>query len=98
MGKVIFEFDEEMDRDDIEIIRNRDDMLYALEKVANYRRKLYKGCINNELIVKDRKILAEGIETLKGDIDFKDTKSYVPREDVIEELDECLRRITHLLN
>ena len=32
----------------------RDNFIYALEKIREYRRKLSKGYINNEIIVKDR--------------------------------------------
>lgn len=54
MSKVIFEFDEDEDRIEIENIMKRDNFIYALEKIREYRRKLSKGYINNEIIVKDR--------------------------------------------
>ena len=63
MGKVIFEFDEEEERVTIENFIKRDNLKYALEKVKEYRRLLYKGYINNEIIVKDKKVIAEGTET-----------------------------------
>ena len=45
MSKVIFEFDEDEDRIEIENIMKRDNFIYALEKIKEYRRtkqRLYK--------------------------------------------------------
>ncbi len=97
MGKVIFEFDEE-ERDSIENFIKRDSFKYALEKIKEYRRLLYKGYINNEIIVKDKKIIAEGTEILTLDGDITGRKAYIPVSDVIDELDDCLKTVLELLN
>lgn len=97
MSKVIFEFDEDEDRIEIENIMKRDNFIYALEKMREYRRKLSKGYINNEIIVKDRKVIAEGTEVLTLEGDIIGRKSYIPVSDVIDELDDCLKRVVQLL-
>ncbi len=51
MGKVTFEFDECKDGYDLKIINNRSDIIYALEQIDEYRRELYKGYPDNEIIV-----------------------------------------------
>lgn len=98
MSKVIFEFDEDEDRIEIENIIKRDNFIYALEKIREYRRKLSKGYINNEIIVKDRKVIAEGTEVLRLEGDIIGRKSYIPVSDVIDELDDCLKRVVQLLD
>ena len=98
MSKVIFEFDEDEDRIEIENIIKRDNFIYALEKIREYRRKLSKGYINNEIIVKDRKVIAEGTEVLTLEGDIIGRKSYIPVSDVIDELDYCLKRVVQLLD
>ena len=98
MSKVIFEFDEDEDRIEIENIIKRDNFIYALEKIREYRRKLSKGYINNEIIVKDRKVIAEGTEVLTLEGDSIGRKSYIPVSDVIDELDDCLNRVVQLLD
>lgn len=54
-AKVIFEFNDEEDRIEIENMMKRNDFKYALEKIKEYRRLLYKEYINNKIIVKDKK-------------------------------------------
>ena len=98
MSKVIFEFDEDEDRIEIENIIKRDNFIYALEKIREYRRKLSKGYINNEIIVKDRKVIAEGTEVLRLEGDIIGRKSNIPVSDVIDELDDCLKRVVQLLD
>lgn len=98
MSKVIFELDEDEDRIEIENIMKRDNFIYVLEKIREYRRKLSKGYINNEIIVKDRKVIAEGTEVLTLDGDITGRKSYIPVSDVIDELDDCLKTVLELLD
>lgn len=98
MGKVMFEFDEEEERVTIENFIKRDNLKYALEKVKEYRRSLYKGYINNEIIVKDKKVIAEGTETLTLDGDITGRKSYIPVSDLIDKLDDCLKTVLELLD
>lgn len=98
MAKVIFEFNDEEDRIEIENIMKRNDFKYALEKIKEYRRLLYKGYINNEIIVKDKKVIAEGKEILTLDGDITGRKSYLPVSDVIDEIDDCLKTVIELLD
>lgn len=51
MGRVIFEFDEDKDSYDLKIINNRTDIMDTLEQIDEYRRNLYKGYSDNEIIV-----------------------------------------------
>ena len=98
MAKVIFEFDEEKDKEEIKNIMKRDDFKYALEKIRKYSRSLHKGYINNEIIVKNKKVIAEGTEALTLDEDMIGGKSYIPVSDVIDELDDCLKTVLELLD
>lgn len=98
MSKVIFEFNEEEDRIEIENIMKRNDFKYALEKIKEYRRRLYKGDVNKEIIVKDKKVIAEGNEILNLDGDITGRKAYVSVSDVIDELDDCLKTVIELLD
>ncbi len=70
----------------------------VIRKVKQYRRSLYKGYINNEIIVKDKKVIVEGTETLTLDGDITGRKSYIPVSDVINKLYECLKTVLELLD
>jgi hypothetical protein len=96
MGKVIFKFDENKDNYDLKIIYNRSDIIDALEQIDEYRRNLCKGYPDNEIIVKDKKVIAEGTEILQISGDVTGNKSYIPVSDVEEFLNQILSKIRYL--
>lgn len=96
MAKVIFEFDDEKDSREIKNIINRDEFIFALDELINYRRTLYKGFQENRIVVKDGKIVNP--KEFKNAEDIKGTIGYIPVDDVIEELDRCLRDVVNILD
>lgn len=98
MGKVTFEFDEIEDNQDIRNIINRNKFIYALDELRKYRRTLCKGYVNNQIIVKDKKVIAESTEILTLNENIEGRKAYIPINDVIDELDSCLNEIAYLLD
>lgn len=98
MGKVIFEFDEEEDRHEIELITNRHKLICALYDLDNYRRGLYKGYINNMTYAANGQIIGKGIEALKEINEEAKVTSYLEDEDVINEIDIILDKVRFLLD
>ena len=98
MGKVIFEFDEIEDSQDIKNIVNRNKLIYALDELKKYQRRLCKGCVNNQIIVEDRNVIAEGTKILALEGNIEGQKTYMPVNDIIDELDNCLNSVISLLD
>lgn len=98
MGKVVFEFDEDEDRHDIQLITNRHKLICALYDLDNYRRGLYKGYINNEIYAVDGQIVGKGIGALKDIKEGAQVKSYLEDEDVINEIGNILDKVRFLLD
>ena len=98
MGKVIFEFDEEEDRHEIELITNRHKLICALYDLDDYRRGLYKGYINNVTYAANGQIIGKGIEALKEINEEAKVTSYLEDEDVINEIDKILNKVSFLLD
>ena len=98
MGKVIFEFDDEEDRHEIELITNRHKLICALYDLDNYRRGLYKGYINNMTYAANGQIIGKGIEALKEINEEAKVTSYLEDEDVINEIDIILDKVRFLLD
>ena len=98
MGKVTFEFDEEEDRHEIELITNRHKLICALYDLDNYRRGLYKGYINNATYAANGQIIGKGIEALKEINEEAKVTSYLEDEDVINEIDRILDKVRFLLD
>jgi hypothetical protein len=102
MAKVIFEFDDEKDKYDINVIVNRDKLLVALEKLCNLRGKIYNAKLyNNEIItVKDNKVLTDDDYKdlqLKNEI-LTNTTDYIDRTFVENELGTIIDGIIDYLN
>lgn len=98
MGKVIFEFDDIEDKSDINMIVNRHKMWNALFELGNFRRAVYKGYTNNEIVVKDNQVVARGHEKLVPDYDLEGTKGYLDETEVLRELDYILDDVRFLLD
>ena len=98
MAKVIFEFDEEEDRHEIELITKRHKLICALYDLDNYRRGLYKGYINNVTYAANGQIIGKGIEALKEINEEAKVTSYLEDEDVLNEIDKILDNVRFLLD
>ena len=98
MGKVVFEFDEDEDRHEIDLITNRHKLICALYDLDNYRRGLYKGYINNMTYAVNGQIIGKGIEALKEINEEAKVTSYLEDEDVLNEIDKILDNVRFLLD
>ena len=58
MPKIIMEFKDEERKEALKAMKT-DDMLYALTKVADLRRSIYKGYTNNTIVVNGDKVMSE---------------------------------------
>lgn len=99
MSKVNFEFDENEERGDVELIIHRHKLISALYDLQAYRRSIYKGYISSEeLIVVDDKIVARGAEKLEAEYDVEKAKAYLSTDDILRELDYVLDKVWFLLD
>ena len=98
MAKVIFEFDEDEDRHELELINNRHKLICALYDLSNYRRSLYKGYINNATYAVDDKIVGKWDDIRDKNFGDAKIKAYLQDEDVINELDIILDKVRFLLD
>ena len=111
--KIVLEFKDE-ERDKAYKAMKAGNLSYALWELQQFRRELYKGYTNNEIIVNGDRILdSETIskqsrqtyarELCPEEIDetlppFKDNKSYIPREDVLYRIDSILDLVRDILD
>lgn len=95
MGKVTFEFDEEENLDDINFIVNRKRIIAALDEICNYQRRLDKGYVN-AIMIKGDTILGRNNNTVSVD-DALGSEYYIKDEDVYDEIDKILNKISDLL-
>jgi len=96
MAKVIYEFDENEESRDIELIVNRYKMICALDKLEKYRYDLYNGhCEEVFFAREDRK---NGVDDNKTVEDVKMTKECVEVKDVLNVLDSILEDVKHLVS
>lgn len=101
MGKVTFEFDENEDGYDIELIVHRHDLAYAFDKLKSFRRTIYKGYEPDEETVYTNKEKTK-VYTKK---DFDENNGYIAdaqlhlNDDyVLRELDSVLDEVSYLLD
>lgn len=107
MAKVTFEFDENENRSDINVIVNRHKLLSALYEIQNLRHTLYKGYYNENdyvsILTKDKKPVRmitkeEQNQANLKDETFKKTVGYIREEFVIDEIDRALSDVSDLLD
>lgn len=107
MARVTFEYDENEERNDVNVIVNRYKLLSALYEIQGLRRTLYKGyCDKNDyisILTKDRKPVRmitdeeQNQANLKGET-IEGTVGYVREEFVIDEIDRALSDVYDLLD
>ena len=96
MGKVTYEFDENKESRDIELIVNRYKMICALDELEKYRHDLYNGHCEDVIYVRDDK-KAE-IDENKTIGDVKITKECIEIKNVLNVLDDILKDVKHLVS
>lgn len=102
MAKVTFEFNDEEDNDDINIIVNRHKLSYALYELNDFYRKLYNGKLYTDdiITVKDNKVLTKEDYTKfqeEGEYPVKGTKEFISTDYLENELDNILNNVRDLL-
>ena len=97
MSKVNFEYDENEENYEIQLITNRHTLMKALYDLADYRRNLYKGYNNKYIIVKDNEVVYKEGQKIK-EYDIEAAKTYLDDNDVIDKLDDILDQVRHLLD
>ena len=98
MGRIVFEFDEDEEWNDVNLVVNRHKLITALYDLENYRRGIYKGYINNADYAVDGKIVGKWDDIRDKDFGDAKIKAYLDDEDVLRELDYILDKVRHLLN
>lgn len=96
MGKVTYEFDENKESRDIELIVNRYKMICALDELEKYRYDLYNGHCEEVIYVRDYKKI--GIDDNKTVEDVKNTRECIEVKDVLNVLDDILDDVKHLVS
>lgn len=103
MAKVVYEFNENKEKHDIDLINNRYKMIYALTQLDNLRRNLYKGYLASEDVIHVRgkealteaDIQKEYNETKKP---VEGTKLFISDDYIEREINSILDDVWPLLN
>ena len=98
MAKIVYEFDEDEERNDINLVVNRHKLISALYDFQNYRRALYKGYTNNATYVVDGKIIGKWQDIKDKGLEDAEITYYLSDEDVINEIDKILEKVSFLLD
>lgn len=100
MSKVIFEFDEREDNQDINIIVNRAELLEAAYKLSDLFSKIYNGKIYDEndcIYLKKDGSKATAEDYSNGELP-SGGEYYLRQKYIEDELDDILNNIRHLIN
>ena len=98
MAKVIFEFDEDEDRDTINYIVNRHKILSALDDLQAYRRKVYKDYHAEKIVVKDNEVVIDQQGNKIKEYTIDGARQYTWDEEILRELDNILDNVYPLLD
>ena len=103
MAKVIFEFDDNDENDEINLVVNRHKLIYTITQLSDFYRKLYNGKLYTDdiITVKDNKVLTseDYVEFQeKGEFPVKGTQSYISTDYLENELDNMLSGIRDMLD
>lgn len=103
MAKVTYEFNENKEKHDIDLINGRYKMIYALTQLNNLRRNLYKGYLNSEdmIHVRGKEALTE--EDISKEYNetgepVKGTKLFISYDYIEKEIDSILDDVWSLIN
>lgn len=103
MAKVTYEFDENEEGRDIELINSRYKMICALNDLSDLKRKLYKGWLSEEdlINVKDNRVLQkEDYDKIhkEGKLFIEGSKQYISYDYIESAIDRILNDIYFLLD
>lgn len=100
MAKVIFEFDESEEKQDLNIIINRDKLVQALTKLAELRSVIVNNKFyRDELIyVKNNKVLDINELTYELDKEFENSKEYLDKEYIEDRIGSILEDMYEYLD
>lgn len=103
MAKVTFEFDDEEENDEINLVVNRHKLEYAIYELNDFYRNLYNGKLYTDdiITVKDNKVLTEEDYKKfqeKGEYPVKGTKEFIGTDYLENELDNILNKVRDLLD
>ena len=98
MGKVIFEFNEDEELEDINVVANRKKIMTALYELSCYRSSLYKRFETDAIITSGDKILGKITDNIPEKAYDGPVKVYLEYEDVLNKIDSILNPINEILN
>ena len=97
MGKVTFEYDENEESYELDLIHNRHKMAYALSQLRQLRRTIYKGYNSRYIVVKEDKVVYRDGEKLQ-DYEIDGAKCYIEDSIIIQELDDIIDEVSHIID
>lgn len=103
MARVTFEFDDEEENDEINLVVNRHKLECAIYELNDFYRNLYNGKLYTDdiITVKDNKVLTEEDYKEfqeKGEYPVKGTKEFIGTDYLENELDNILNNVRDLLD
>ena len=98
VGKVVFEFSEEEDLLDINLVVNRKRMMSAIWEISNYIRELNKGYARGTIIVSGDKVLGDISCSIPEEYMSKEKKFYVEDEEIIRKLESLIHPLDDLID
>lgn len=103
MAKVIYEFNENEEQTDIDLVNGRYKMISALHSLSELRRNLYKGYINegDMIHIRGKEALTE--EDIRKEYNetgkpVEGTKLFIDYEYIEREIERILDDVYYLLN
>lgn len=98
MGKVVFEFNEDEESEDVNVVANRKKIMTALYKLSNYRSCLYKRFETDAMIASGDKILGKITDKIPEKSYNGPVKVYLEDEVVLEKIDSILGPVSEILD
>lgn len=98
MGKVVFEFNEDEESEDVNVVANRRKIMTALYKLSCYRSSLYKGFETDAVVVSGDKILGKVTDNIPKKAYTPPIELYLKEEDIVNKIDSILGPIEEILN
>ena len=103
MAKVTFEFDDEEENDEINLVVNRHKLECAIYELNDFYRNLYNGKLYTDdiITVKDNKVLTEEDYKEfqeKGEYPVKGTKEFIGTDYLENELNDILNDVRYILS
>lgn len=98
MGKVVFEFNEDEESEDVNVVANRKKIMTALYELSCYRSSLYKGFETDAVIVSGDKILGKVTDNIPEKAYTHPIELYLKEEDIVNKIDSILGAVSGILD